>query len=417
MRPIASSPTPSTSSCSRSGKTSFLGMTLRRPAPHGAGHRGDRPAPGFEFPNAAREADRIVAIALADSTGFTHVLSGAEMSTRRRCSRECTRLIRERDPDVIEGHNIFRFDLEYLEARARRHRVAAGLGPRRRRAARLPRPACRWPSGASRYRRYGVAGRHIVDTWMLAQLYDVGARDLPSFGLKDMARHFGVAAPERTYLAARRTSRAIFPRSPTGSWPMPATTCWRRWRCRRILSPPYFVQAQALPFDYQSVVLRGNATKIDALLLREYLHRGHAVPAPGRAVGVGGRLYGGVPSGRGAGRPARRRHLALSLADAGQGSLPASDALGVFGIAARRPARVPGHGQAAGPRGGRARGAARSSDALQQTFKILINSFYGYLGLLAGALERLRRGQPGDRRGPPARHCAASTGSTRWAPP
>ena len=39
-----------------------------------------------------------------------------------------------------------------------------------------------------------------------------------------------------------------------------------------ILSPPYFVQAQALPFDYQTAVLRGNATKIDALLMREYLH-------------------------------------------------------------------------------------------------------------------------------------------------
>jgi DNA polymerase elongation subunit (family B) len=31
--------------------------------------------------------------------------------------------IRRRDPDVIEGHNLFRFDLEYIEARARRHRI------------------------------------------------------------------------------------------------------------------------------------------------------------------------------------------------------------------------------------------------------------------------------------------------------
>jgi hypothetical protein len=35
-------------------------------------------------------------------------------------------------------------------------------------------------------------------------------------------------------------------------------------------------------------VLRGNATKIDALLMREYLHRGQAVPAPGRGRGVAG---------------------------------------------------------------------------------------------------------------------------------
>ena len=55
-----------------------------------------------------------------------------------------------------------------------------------------------------------------------------------------------------------------------------------------ILSPPYFVQAQSLPFDYQTTVLRGNATKIDALLMREYLHRRQAVPAPGRGRGVAG---------------------------------------------------------------------------------------------------------------------------------
>ena len=39
-----------------------------------------------------------------------------------------------------------------------------------------------------------------MDTWILAQLYDVAARDLPSYGLKDVARRFGVAASARTYL-------------------------------------------------------------------------------------------------------------------------------------------------------------------------------------------------------------------------
>ena len=84
-------------------------------------------APGFEFPNAARESDRIIAIAIADSAGFSTVLSGAEMSEAELLA-ECSRLIRERDPDVLEGHNIFRFDLEYLEARARRHSVPLAWG-------------------------------------------------------------------------------------------------------------------------------------------------------------------------------------------------------------------------------------------------------------------------------------------------
>src|SRR6266545_4117934 len=100
----------------RTGRTSFLGMAfqdLRRMAVDIE----VTTAPGFEFPNAARESDRIIAIAIADSGGFTTVLSGAEMEEAD-LLRECGRIIGERDPDVLEGHNIFRFDLEYMEARA-----------------------------------------------------------------------------------------------------------------------------------------------------------------------------------------------------------------------------------------------------------------------------------------------------------
>src|SRR5262249_14499926 len=64
---------------------------------------------GFEFPSATRPGDRIVAIALADTTGWVEVLRGDRMSERELLQR-CGQRIRERDPDVVEGHNIFRFD-------------------------------------------------------------------------------------------------------------------------------------------------------------------------------------------------------------------------------------------------------------------------------------------------------------------
>src|SRR5207245_6089906 len=160
---------------------------------------------GYEFPSAAREGDRIVAIALADSTGFRHVLRGDRMDEAALLV-ECGRRVRERDPDVLEGHNVFRFDLEYIEARARRHGLPLAWGragsPLRARPARL-----QVAERTIGFRRYEGAGRHIVDTWMLAQLHDVGARDLPSFGLKDIARHLRVAAVDRPYIDAPRWAR------------------------------------------------------------------------------------------------------------------------------------------------------------------------------------------------------------------
>jgi DNA polymerase elongation subunit (family B) len=148
---------------------------------------------------------------MADSTGWSQVLSGAVMDEGT-LLRECTRLIAERDPDVLEGHNIFRFDLEYLEARARRHRVPLTWG-RDGSSLRGSPSRMQVAERSITYRRYGVAGRHIVDTWMLGQLYDVAARDLDSYGLKDMARHFGVAAPDRTYLPPEEIPR-IFREDP-----------------------------------------------------------------------------------------------------------------------------------------------------------------------------------------------------------
>ena len=363
----------------RTGKTSFLGLRFEDLSRMALDIEVTT-APGFEFPNAARESDRIIAIALADSAGLCTVLSGTEMSEAELLA-ECSRIIRERDPDVLEGHNVFRFDLEYLEARARRHRIPLRWGRDgsvlRGRASRM-----QVADRSISYRRYAVAGRHIVDTWILAQLYDVAARDLPSYGLKDVARHFGVAAPTRTYLPPEEIPR-IFIEDPKRLLAYAQDDVTETLALSAILSPPYFVQAQALPFDYQSTVLRGNATKVDALLLREYLHRRQAMPSPqaGQAVAGG---YTAVFQ-----RGVAREVLHVDVASLypsimlGQRVLPASDRLGVvaallgdlraFRLSAKALAR-----EAADP-------AQRALlGGLQQTFKILINSFYGYLAFSQG---------------------------------
>jgi DNA polymerase elongation subunit (family B) len=295
--------------------------------------------------------------------------------------RECGRIIGERDPDVVEGHNIFRFDLEYMEARARRLKVPLRWGrdgsPLGGRPSRM-----QVAERTIGYRRYHVEGRHIVDTWILAQLYDVGARDLESYGLKDVARHFGIAAPERTYLPPEEIPR-IFREDPARLMAYARDDVIETLALSGILSPPYFVQAQALPMSYESVVLRGNATKIDALLMREYLHAGRAVPAPS----AGKAVAGGYTAVLLAGVARRVLHVdvtslypSLMLA---RRIAPAADTLGVFlkllgdlrqyRVAAKRLAR-----EAAEP------AERMMAGALQQTFKVFINSFYGYLAFSQG---------------------------------
>ncbi len=335
---------------------------------------------GYEFPSPARPGDRIVAIALADTAGFQEVLRGDRLDERA-LIEACGRLIRERDPDVIEGHNIFRFDLEYLEARARRHGVPLAWGRDgsvlRGRASRL-----QIAERTIGYRRYDVAGRHVVDTWVLAQLHDVGARDLPSLGLKDIARHFGVAAADRTYVDAARIAGQLA-HDPDRLMAYALDDARETLGVAGVLAPPYFAQAQVVPFDYQSTVLRGAAAKIDALLLREYLRRRRAVPRPREGGGVGGAHVAIFQQG--VARPVLHVDVtslypSLMLAHS---IAPRSDDLGVFlellgrlrdfRVRAKRRAA-----EAADP------GERAHLLALQQSFKILINAFYGYLGFSAG---------------------------------
>jgi DNA polymerase elongation subunit (family B) len=331
---------------------------------------------GYEFPSAARAGDRIVAIALADSAGFSEVLRGDRLDEPA-LLEECGRRIRERDPDVLEGHNVFRFDLEYLEARARRHGVVLRWGRDgslvRSRPARL-----QVAERAIGFRRYEVAGRHVIDTWMLAQLHDVGARDLPSFGLKDIARHLGVAAVDRTYVDASNVARELAADADR-LMAYAGDDAAETLAISGILSPPYFAQARLVPFDYQSTTLRGSAAKVDALLLREYLRAGCAVPRPRAGTGVGGGLTAIWQQGVAA--PVLHvdvTSLYPSLMIAGRVA-PASDELGVFAelLAHLRDVRVNAKRQAQTASGDDER---RHHLALSQTFKILINSFYGYLG-------------------------------------
>jgi DNA polymerase, archaea type len=337
---------------------------------------------GHEFPSAAREGDRIVAVALADSGGFRHVIRGDRLDERA-LLEECTRLVHERDPDVIEGHNIFRFDLEYLELRARRHGVTLAWG--RDGSALRGRPSrLSIAERAIGYRRYEVAGRHIVDTWMLAQLHDVGARDFPSFGLKDVARHLGVAPAGRTYVDGAQITRE-FHESPDRLMAYAGDDALETLEVAARLAPPYFVQATLVPFDYQSTIVRGTATKIDALLLREYLRQGCAVPLPRPAAGA--EVGGGHTA-------IYRQGVAAPVLHADVTSLypslmlnrsitPSRDALGIFPaiLGALREYRVKAkHG---------ARESVEPSEraylgALQACFKLLINSFYGYLAFNRG---------------------------------
>jgi len=349
---------------------------------------------GFEFPSAARDGDRVIAVAIKDSDGFECVLSGKRMDERTMLT-ELVRIVRDRDPDVIEGHNLFRFDLEYLEARAQRHRVVLKLG--RDGSALRARPSrMQIAERTIAYRRYDVYGRSLVDTWLLAQHYDIASRELEGFGLKELAQHFGVARQDRVYIDPAKVS-GHFDYRTDELLAYALDDAREAGALAEMLSPSYFVQAQIFPYSYQSVMLRGNATKIDALLMRSYLAAGHSIPFPNQPSEVAG----GYTEIRRCGVARNVLHcdvtsLYPSLMLEGRHQ-PVNDRLGVFlrMLADLRSFRI----QAKAAVHELAGVDKRHLEALQQTFKILINSFYGYLGFSLGHFNDFEQANTVTRRG------------------
>src|SRR6267378_435632 len=143
--------------------------------------------------------DHIMSIVLSDNTGWEELLvvdpKNVEESEHAALKR-LTAIIKKRDPDVIEGHDLFRFDLPYLVARAKKVKTKLDWGRSdgflRSRPSRL-----QIAEKTIDYPKFTVEGRHFVDTFLFAQFYDVGMRTLAGFERIDVAKHFGLCESEQ----------------------------------------------------------------------------------------------------------------------------------------------------------------------------------------------------------------------------
>jgi DNA polymerase, archaea type len=330
----------------------------------------------------------IASIALSDNNGWEQLImvdpDNVEESEHD-ALKQLTAIIQERDPDVIEGHDLFRFDLPYLVARARKAKVKLDWGRSggflRSRPSRL-----QIAEKTIDYPKFQIDGRHFVDTFLLAQFYDVGMRTLSGFERMDVAQHFGFCdAPEISTLTGKGLQREYLAKSER--FRKRALCAVRETRALAdLLSPSYFIQAQIFPYNYQDVIVRGNATRINALFLREYLRQRHSIPE----IPMPRPFEGGFTAIYFSGVARNVWHCDVaSLYPSIMlqfDCFPVTDQLQIFRhlLTDLRNFRLEAKGQMqlADKEGNRA--GWHHLHALQNTFKILINSFYGYLGFAQG---------------------------------
>ncbi|WP_068629686.1 DNA polymerase domain-containing protein [Cephaloticoccus primus] len=333
------------------------------------------------FSDANKAGDRVLAIGLRCG-GQNRLLVLAEESdaAEKALLEELNAAFAELDPDVIEGHNLFKFDLDFLRLRCLRYKVPCAWGrfgqEARFRNSRL-KLAERWVD----FPRCDLPGRAVIDTYLLIQLYDITTRELSSYGLKAAALYFGITSAdgaERTYIEGNKIAQ-----------------CYREDRARfcayleddlreteglaDVLLPTYFEQARAFPITLQDAALRGNSTKVDLLFLEEYYHARQACPLPSEVVPFDGGYTRSFREG------VFRQVLHFDVASLypslllNMGRNPYRDTLGVFipMLTRLRDYRLKYKALA---RTAETEALRAEYNARQSAFKILINSFYGYLG-------------------------------------
>ncbi len=333
------------------------------------------------FSDPKQPEDRVLAIGLQCGDKVdTLTLDERSDSGERVLLETLNKRFQEWDPDVVEGHNIFKFDLDYLRRRGQRLKVPMNWGrfgqKAKFRSSRL-RVAERWID----YPRCDIPGRSVVDTYLLIQIYDINTRELMSYGLKDVARYMGVTPEdggERVYIEGSQI-QYLFDDDRERFLSYLKDDLRETEGVADLLLPTYFEQTKAFPTTLQEACLRGTASKVDLVFQEKYFHLQSACPIPGESRTFAGGYTASFKEG------VFENVLHFDVASLYPSILlllnrnPRNDTEGVF---------IPMLQELKEYRLKFKRLAQESKDpalaseygARQSSFKILINSFYGYLG-------------------------------------
>lgn len=311
----------------------------------------------------------IIMIALKQGQ-FEQVL--VRTGTEEQLLEQLNSVLRKLDPDVIEGHNIYAFDIPYIITRAQKLGIDLKWGRNK------GNPGVRTEG---RQQVAYVHGRHVIDTLVQVQRFDI-AGNLTRYGLKDVIAQLGLEREDREFIAGDAIRNAW----EQGDHDRLAKYALDDVRdvdaLSKLIMPNEFYQTQMVPMSYQQCAMAGTGRKIDDLMIRAYLCALHSIPAPMRSEPFPGGFVKVLHTG--VFRPVVKCDVeslypSIMLRE---GITSRNDTLAAFPIMLRdlRQRRIDAKRHSQDP----AETDRAMWDGLQGGFKILINSFFGYLGFNRG---------------------------------
>jgi DNA polymerase, archaea type len=327
-----------------------------------------------------KSEDRILVLALSDNRGWEVILDGRKMEEEE-ILRRFVAVVAEKDPDLIEGHDLLDHALPYLARRAELASVELPLGRDNAEMKSFsPRGNPLEPDLESSI--FEVPGRHLVDTKSLAHGYNISKRALEHYGLRYLSQYFGFTTAKAEIISQEKIA-LTWTNQPELVIQQAKQDCRDVQSISDRLARSYFFQTQMIPLSFDALLRAGSASKIELMMLREYVRQKHSIPKPQ----AGSQHTGGYTDIFVTGIVDNVVHADIESLYPSimvtQQIKPSSDQLNVFQqlvkslTATRLEAKHSLQSLTL-------ESERQTVDALQASLKTLINSFYGYLGYPRG---------------------------------
>jgi DNA polymerase, archaea type len=235
--------------------------------------------------------EKLRVITLLTSDGKKYILQTSRQNEKEILD-QCIRHINEIDPDVIEGYDLFGTILPAIGRACERQQMPFAVG-RNGSDMRVPGGFSFSGSGESEWFSYEVFGRNLVDIAAVAETEVNTKRVEQSFNLFSLAKHFGIPIVKKQESPASQIKKKQKPiLKEIAERSLQNAIIVRE--INNLLLPSLFYLAQMCPFNFRMLIYTGTTSRVESLMLREYVTQKHSVPKPmegSRNINIPAEIY------------------------------------------------------------------------------------------------------------------------------
>lgn len=205
--------------------------------------------------------------------------------------------VRKKDPSILLGHNIFMFDIPYLNYCAQLSGASLNLG-RDNSVIKFNKKLSKFRKDGSQEYEYNncrVYGRELIDTMFLAIKYDI-QRNYESYGLKAIIAHEGLEAKDRQfYDAGLIREKHKDPEEWKKIKKYAIDDADDALKLFDLMIPSYFYYTQSIPKPFQQIINSATGSQLNSYMVRAYLQEEHSLPKASEAAEYEGAISWGRP--------------------------------------------------------------------------------------------------------------------------